>query len=315
MTEPTDIRFPSGGVQCAAWHHVGEGDALSSPAGRPCVVMAHGFAATRDSGLPPFAQAFAAAGADVVLFDYRHFGASDGEPRQLLSPRRQREDYAAAIAYARTLPGVDPDRIVAWGVSFAGGHVLQVAAEDPRIAAVIALTPATDGLATLVDLVRRNGPLAAGRLTAVGLKDALRALRGAAPVYAPSVGAPGTVAALTAPGAEAAMHAVAGPTWRNEVAARIFLQVGSYAPGRHAAKLRVPLLVQIGDEDRTVTPAQSMKAAEKGRAEVRHYPCDHFDVYPGGSAHERVVEHQLAFLRRHLGGGAAAATAPVGAAA
>lgn len=301
MTDPTDIRFPSGGVACAAWHYVGEGDALTGAAGRPCVVMAHGFAATRDSGLQGFAEGLSAAGADVLLFDYRHFGASEGEPRQLLSPKRQREDYAAAIAHARGLDGVDPERIVAWGVSFAGGHVFQVAAEDPRIAAIIAVTPATDGLATLVDLMKREGPVAGLKLTAVGLKDLVGSLRGAPPVLAPSVGAPGTVAALTAPGAEAAMRAVAGPTWRNEVAARIFLQVGSYMPGRFAAKLTCPLLVQIGDEDRTVPPQSSMKAAVKGRAEVRHYPCDHFDVYPGGSAHELAVAHQVAFLRRHLG--------------
>jgi len=301
MTEPTDIRFPSGGVQCAAWHHVGEGDALASAAGRPCVVMAHGFATTRDSGLQGFAAGLAEAGADVLLFDYRHFGDSEGEPRQLLSPKKQREDYAAAIAHARGLDGVDPERIVAWGVSFAGGHVFQVAAEDPRIAAVIALTPATDGLATLIDLMKREGPVAGLKLTAVGLKDLAASLRGRPPVLAPSVGAPGSLAALTAPGAEVAMRAVAGPTWRNEVAARVFLQVGSYMPGRFAAKLGRPLLVQIGDEDQTVPPASSMKAAVKGRAEVRHYPCDHFDVYPGGSAHELVLAHQVAFLRRHLG--------------
>lgn len=301
MSTRNDIRFPSGGDMCAAWHHVGVGEDLASPAGRPCVVMAHGFAATRDSGLEGFAEAFADAGADVLAFDYRHFGASEGEPRQLLSPAKQREDYAAAVAHARTLPGVDPERIVLWGVSFAGGHVIRVGAEDPRIAAIIALTPATDGLATLLDTVRREGPAFALKLTALGLKDQIAALRGGAPVLAPSAAAPGVPAALTSPGSLEAMQRIAGPTWRNEVAARIFLQVGMYSPGRYAAKLRCPLLVQIGDEDTVVPPGSSMKAAVAGRAEVRHYPCDHFDVYPGAAWHEQAVAHQVQFLRRHLG--------------
>jgi len=301
MSTRNDIRFPSGGDMCAAWHYVGQGEDLASAAGRPCVVMAHGFAATRDSGLEPFADALAAAGADVLLFDYRHFGSSEGQPRQLLSPKRQREDYAAAVAHARALAGVDPERIVVWGVSFAGGHVIRVGAEDPRVAAVIALTPAMDGLAALLGTVGREGPGFALRLTALGLKDQIGALRGHEPLLAPSVAAPGMPAALTSPGSKEAMLAIAGPTYRNEVAARIFLQVGGYAPGRSAAKLRCPLLVQIADEDQIVPPASAMKYAVAGRAEVRHYPCDHFDVYPGFAFHEAAVAHQVVFLRRHFG--------------
>ena len=34
-------------------------------------------------------------------FDYRHFGGSAGEPRQLLDIRQQQDDYRAAVGYAR----------------------------------------------------------------------------------------------------------------------------------------------------------------------------------------------------------------------
>ena len=51
----------------------------------PCVVMAHGFSAVREQRLDAYAERFAAAGLAVLVFDYRHFGASQGEPRQLLS--------------------------------------------------------------------------------------------------------------------------------------------------------------------------------------------------------------------------------------
>ena len=108
-------------------------------------------------------------------------------------------------------------------------------------------------------------------------------------------------AALTAPGAVEGMQQVAGPTWRNEVAARILLQVGLYRPGRFAEQIRCPVLVQVADDDQTVPPASSMRSAIKARAEVRHYPCDHFDVYAGASHGEDVIRHQVAFLRRHLG--------------
>src|SRR6202790_3998954 len=133
------ISFDSGGVRCAGVHLSGETDAFADGDGRrPCVVLGHGFAGTVDSGLLPFAERFAAAGLDALAFDYRHFGASDGEPRPLLSIPRQLEDYAAAIARARTLDGVDPDRIVVWGSSYAGGHVVPVAGADGRGAAASA---------------------------------------------------------------------------------------------------------------------------------------------------------------------------------
>ena len=50
----------------------------TADAGRPVVVMAHGLGGTKDSGLEPFAEALAAAGLDVLAFDYRGFGASSG---------------------------------------------------------------------------------------------------------------------------------------------------------------------------------------------------------------------------------------------
>jgi uncharacterized protein len=171
---------------------------------------------------------------------------------------------------------------------------------DERLAAVVAVTPAADGLAALLAALRREGPLFGLKLTVAGLRDQLGALRGKPAVTVPIVGAPGSVAVLTAPGAEEALPEVAGPTWRNEVAARIGLVLGLYRPGRHAARIKAPVLVHVADEDQSVPARAQVKAAKRARAEVRHLPCDHFDVYAGRSQVERAIEHQLHFLRRHL---------------
>jgi uncharacterized protein len=297
------ISFDSAGVRCAGEHLRGEGDEFAAEdGGRPCVVMAHGFSATMDSGLMPFAKRFAEAGLDVLLFDYRHFGASDGSPRQLLSVRRQLDDYAAAIAFARTLPQVDRARIVAWGSSFSGGHVVPVAVSDGRVAAVISQVPSMDGVATMLNAARKTGFAGMARLTAAALADRLASLRGRDPVMAPAVGPPGSVAFMTTPDAEAGMLAVTGPSWRNEVAARIALQLALYRPGLQADRLPCPILVQIADHD-SVAPAQAAQDAAwlaTGRAEVRTYPIGHFDIYLG-APFERAVADQLHFLRRHVG--------------
>jgi uncharacterized protein len=121
----SEVSFDSAGVRCVGVYLRGRGEEFLDVQGnRPCVVLAHGFGSTVDSGLLGFAERFAQAGIDALAFDYRHFGASDGEPRQLISIAKQQQDYAAAIAYARSLEGVDPERIVAWGSSYSGGHVV-----------------------------------------------------------------------------------------------------------------------------------------------------------------------------------------------
>ena len=51
---------------------------------------------------------------------------------------------------ARALDGVDPDQIVLWGFSFGGGHAVETAAQDGRVAAVVALAPFLDGLARVL---------------------------------------------------------------------------------------------------------------------------------------------------------------------
>lgn len=292
------LTIASAGVPVSARHFRSAHDELASSGGRPCVVLAHGIGATQDSGLHPFAAAFAAAGADAITFDYRHFARSGGEPRQLVSIARQLEDYQAVVDHARLLPDVDPDRIFVWGVSLAGGHVIRVAARDTRIAGVFALTPATDGLPVIGGMVREHGPGHLLRLISRGIADVVAALRHRPPVLLPVVGAPGDMAALNSENAEAGMLATAGPTWRNEFAARLVLTIGGYRPGRSAENVRCPALVQIADGDRSAPPACATHAATAMRATAHHYPCDHFDVYPGASWYEHVLRDQIAFLRR-----------------
>jgi fermentation-respiration switch protein FrsA (DUF1100 family) len=263
--------------------------------------MAHGFGATKDSGLLPFAEALAEGGLDVLLFDYRGFGESSGEPRQFAWPPRHREDYGAAVEFARGLEGVDPERIVLWGTSWSGSHVIYVAAGDPRIAAVISQAPDLDGLRTLREIARYAGPGQQLQMTWIGVKDALRMLRGEEPLMIGTVGPPGALAGMTTEESEPGMRAIAGPTWRNEVTARSVFAEWTNRAIAQMDKLRCPILVQISDRDSLCPPAAARAAAwrAKGRVEVREYPCTHFDIY-SGEWRERSIADQLHFLRRHL---------------
>ncbi|OUS88561.1 alpha/beta hydrolase [Rhodococcus sp. NCIMB 12038] len=295
-----NVEFTSQGQRCAAWHLSGAESAHDVDKRRPCVVMAHGLGGTRDSGLLPFAEAFAGAGIDVLVFDYRGFGDSAGTPRQLVSFRRHRQDFAAAIAFARTLDGVDPERIVIWGTSYGGGHALSVAASDKRIAAVVAQVAAVDGAATLRSAIHANGLGFMLRANIAGLRDLTRALTRRPPLLVPIVGPPGSLAAMNSADAVSGMRAFAGATWRNEFAARELLAIAFNRPIATARRLHCPVLLQIGEKDSVAPPATIERLARRiGGAEIRRYPVGHFDVYvEPWRTHN--INDQVAFLRKHL---------------
>lgn len=111
----------------------------------PAVVMGGGWCYVKEIVMPHYAKAIVAAGAAVLMFDYRHSGASEGEPRQLIDPAKQIEDFKNAVTFVSSLPEIDPDKVGVWGISYAGGHVLAVGATDPRVKCVISNIPVVDG--------------------------------------------------------------------------------------------------------------------------------------------------------------------------
>jgi pimeloyl-ACP methyl ester carboxylesterase len=190
---------------------------------------------------------------------------------------------------------------VLWGISLSGGHVVRAAAEDGRIAAVVALTPAIDGVTALARLARTVGMRDLLRTAAHGVRDAQRAMTRRRPHLVPMVGAPGSRAIFAIDGAEQDYTDVAGPSWRNEVCARTALEVAFNRPIKFAPRVRCPLLVQAGTEDRIAPLATARRAAARAgaHAKMREYPIDHVHVYTE-PAHQRILADQLDFLDRHL---------------
>ncbi|WP_203337788.1 alpha/beta hydrolase [Nocardioides limicola] len=286
------IRFPSGETECAGW--VFRPDQATSPA--PAIVLGHGLGAVKEMGLAAYAERFAAAGFVCVVFDYRHFGESGGEPRQLLDIGRQREDWKAALEFTRSLPGVDPDRVSIFGTSFGGGHVIATAAADPRVKSVIAQCPFTDGIASAFTVAPRTVPRMMGRV----LHDQLRRLTGKSPVMLPLAGNPRTAALMNAPDVIPGYLGLVpdGLDFRNEVAARVGLQIMTNRPGRLAKKVHCPMLVALCETD-TVAPARATERllTKAPKVRIQRYPIGHFDIYTG-EWFERAVADYLRFLDR-----------------
>jgi pimeloyl-ACP methyl ester carboxylesterase len=293
-TIPTQrVDFSSGGAKCAAWLTLPQGEGP-----HPAVVLVHGFGATHEMMLAQYEQRFAASGIATLAFDYRNTGESDGQPRQHISLRAQREDVDAALDFARPNPVIDEARVALWGTSLGGMNVLRVAAKRDDVAAAVVQCPMVHGPAA----VRRLGVAPALRLAPHIAVDAARAAARRGRWYVPIVGPPGSTAMVTIAGAEQGWNSTvpAGGHFENRVAAADVLGLVVTSALRHAARITAPLLVCVCDRETLIDPEYVEETARRApRGIARHYDSDHFEIYHPPVVHQ-VLADQTAFLREHL---------------
>jgi len=291
----TTVRIPAtSGDELEAWLYFPEGDGP-----HPVVVMAHGIGAIKAGGLAPFAEHFCREGFAAIVFDYRQWGGSTGQPREELSFPRQLEDYSIVIGWAATHPDIDAHRIFAWGTSFAGMYIVELAASDTRLAGAIGQVPLVDGFAA----ARMASPGRGLRLLAAALLDRLGSVFGFSSLYLPGAGRPGELAIGTTEDAlfgERLMTPKDSTEWRNRVAARSLLSFSWRRPVRRAAAVRCPLLLVVAEQDSMAPVGPAIRVTEKAPlGELYRSRGGHYDVYQGGVSFDEVLRVELEFLHRH----------------
>ena len=294
--EKTRVSFESNGLNCAGYLY----RPMNMSDHVPCVILANGFSNTMDWILPAYAERFAAAGFAVLIFDYRYFGESEGQPRQLISVEHQREDIRSAIRFSRTLAGIDPNRIALWGTSLGGGHVIAVAAAEPSIAAVIAQVPGLDMVSNEARATIQVPLSTLLRLLGAAVRDAIQGALGLPPYYAKVFGELSETAVFSDPKLKPRFETLMknSRTWRNQFTPRFYLALPRYQPGM-MDRLNMPLLVCVADQEVYSNPAFQVKIGQLApRGEVLHYPGEHFDFYHG--LFEQVIADEIGFLQRHL---------------
>lgn len=294
-----DLELPSGDDVCRAWYFLPDG----AEAPIPCIVMAHGLGLTRHCGLRELAFAFASEGYAVLAFDYRGFGDSGGQPRQVISFSKQLADWQAAIDFARAQSDVDSSRIVAWGYSLGAGHALTAAARDEEVTAVVAVVPMFDGLSSTFSAVKRWSPGNFLRVIGRAAKDLLGSCFGRQPALVPLAAPPGELGLLTSADARPGYDALVPPNFNYGTAARIAVLFWNYFPGLRLRRFSRPILIfpsridQINPAGPTHRHARSCESAT-----IVELDCAHMAALlePQRS---RVVRETLDFLTRCLGSG------------
>lgn len=295
-----DISFNSEGQVCRGWLYV---PSASRPeAGAPAVVMANAFSAVKEIYLSAYAERFAAAGFVTLVFDYRTFGASDGEPRSQVIPNNQVDDLRNAISWLGELPEVDRTRIGAWGVSLGGGHVIHLSAFDRRIKAVVAMIPAINQWQNLLAAMSKEmflgflGALARSRQSQYSTGDI---------DYTRLVAPPPQSALMPAEAYEFYTEAqrTVAPSWQNQVTTASLEQFIAYDPaGPISLVSPTPLLLLPAAQDQIIPLSLVESAFERAEEPKKMIvlPCSHTDVYRTEPWATHAADAALDWYLQHL---------------
>lgn len=267
----------------------------SSQSGRrPTVICCQGFSLTKDVWMPKYAEAFNAAGFTTLNLDYRHFGASGGEPRCRLLPMEQARDVRNAITFLQAQPEVDPERIALFGISLGASVALQAAGTDARVKAVIAVAgpgdlervwsgfPGIDKFIAKVKAAQLEF-VSTGKVTYVPVPRILSA-------------DPDTCALLVA-------EQPKFPGWRLEITFESLSALFEFKPEDVASRVNGASLFIYPALDALISKGEVASMYAKAREPKKLLALEgmkHHEVYQDGKAFEPVLKATLEFLATHL---------------
>lgn len=265
-----DVAFFSKGTRCSAWLYLPIGERKC-----PVIVMAHGLGGVRDMRLYEYAERFALAGYACFLFDYRNFGASDGKKRQLVSVKKQLEDWNNAIDCIKKDNRVDGNKILLFGSSFSGGHVVTLSSHRNDIKAAVAQCPYTNSRATIravsLAFILKKVPYV--------IADILSCLTGYHPVML-KLSAPKGVNALMESDDETTKKFIGNATYVNQVPARTILEFLKYSPCKYTLNISIPVFFAVCQNDILAPAKETINCVRRAKtAIVKEYDCGHFDIY------------------------------------
>lgn len=266
------------GLRCRGWLYVP--DDLAAGQGAATIVLANGFTGVKEIALPDYAERFAAAGFVTLVFDYRYFGESEGEPRSQLFALAQVDDVRNAITWVSEQPEVDPARIGLWGTSYGAGIVVYAATFDKRVKAVVAQVP------SLVNPDSRRA-MDPERWDAVGdflLKDRIERYQTGAVNYMKVVAPEGEPCVL--PGQEVydLFMAIAedAPNWRNQLTVESLEKMREFDPVSLIHLMAPSALLVMPAEKDSLLSLDAIKAAYEKASEPKTLnvlPIGHFEIY------------------------------------
>ncbi len=277
-----DVDFYSDKTRCSAWMYLPEAKEKC-----PVIVMANGFGGTRENRLYEYAERFAKAGYACFLFDYRNYGASDGNKRQLINAKMQLEDWNNAINHVKKDLRIDKERLLLFGTCFAGGHVIWLSAHRKDVIATVAQCPYTDTLAT----IKAVGAVYILKKLPFVIADLLTCITGYHPVMLKLGSYKGENAFMSAD-KETTLQMIGDAPFINKAPARSLLEFLKYSPGKFFSEINIPIYIAACSRDTLVPGEKTVELAKNAKHSIcKKYNCRHFDIYLNGCFEEAINDY------------------------
>lgn len=263
------------------------------------IIMAHGFAALRQFKLIQYAQRFAQAGYAVMLFDYRYWGGSTGQPRELVSIKLQMEDWFSVISHLLNRKDIDKQNVILWGTGLSGGYVMKLASELKNIRAVMMQVPFLDGTKAAKSYPIQQYPKALKRSS----QDYMGMKMGLTPIRLPVVH-PYALSFFPHQDSYNGYMSIVNSDyfWSGEVPARMLFELFRFRPTEYATKIKIPTLMIVAKQDYQ-TPIESSREAATNIGfyiDYHEWKMSHFDIYHQPWL-EKAILTQLSFLEQNIG--------------
>ncbi len=266
----------------------------------PCVILSHGLGATKDMVLEDYALKFVEAGFAVISYDYRHYGESEGMPRQMYIGVKQIADLKGVVMFAKNRPEIDSKRIFLWGTSAGAIYGVIAASQDPDIAGVIAQCGAYDHKEDNKAGIDRDGRGFYLKLFIHAQRDKGRSRFGLSRHMLPTYGKPGTLAFIRGEGIYEGVSKLAkdSKTFKNEICAGFMLMPHAPDVIEASKQVRCPVLLQVCEKDEIVSPRSHLRLIENldSWAKLIEYPIGHFDIY-FDEAFDQATSDQIEFMK------------------
>jgi dienelactone hydrolase len=295
MREP--ISFFSQGARLAG--------ALWSPSSRgraPAVIVTGSWTTVKEQMPANYAPLLVAAGYAVLTFDFRGFGESEGEPRDVESARSKADDIRNAVAFLRTRPGVDPDRVGAVPICASAGYVAAAMLDEPHIRSVAMVAPWLHD-AEIVRATYGGGAAVQQRIDrALAARERYAASADVA--YVPAASSADESAAMHMP-AEVLDYYLnpargAIPEWSGRFATMAWKEWLDFDPIALAPRIAAPIRLVTGEKTATPGGARKFEAALRSPHDSVWMDGTQFDFYDKPETVAAAAQHAITHLRSTL---------------
>jgi fermentation-respiration switch protein FrsA (DUF1100 family) len=264
------------------------------------VIVQGSFTSVKEQMAGAYAQKFADQGFLALAFDYAHYGASAGQPRQYESPSEKLSDLQAAVTYLNELPYVSAVGMV--GVCTSASNATYLAAQDPRVKAMATIAGFVIDQDVFTATYGQDG-IAARREQAAAAKRKYEQTGETTTITVYSETDPDAANYIPVEGAfdyydnEARGNV---PEYRNELDVVSWQNWLSFDALSQASSITTPTMVVHSDESALPENAKKLYDAVQGEKELVWGDRNHYDYYDSPAQMDNAVTNVTRFFRTHL---------------